>query len=107
MEAKANAYDDPMLVPANWYSRRFHYQMVVGSLAMGYPKGFEPVVLRGALWCRIKRRGTARDYGTEVLERYVRRVRMTETDPVLWYRWLHQVLLPMASYMVAVAEKVP
>jgi hypothetical protein len=92
-----NPYGDPILVPRNWYKTIHCYQIVSGSHAMGYPAGFEPVVLRGAEHCRRWRRGSARNYGTAVLTRYVRRLRLTETDPRRWVDWLNTKLLPIAS----------
>jgi hypothetical protein len=56
--------------------------------------------MRGALHCRIvsrsSDRGTARRYATALLERYVRRLRITETDPVRWCNWLNRHLMRVA-----------
>jgi hypothetical protein len=98
MKTAPNPYGDPILVPRNWYETIHCYQIVVGSRTMGYPPGFEPVVLRGAEHCRRFKRGSARAYGTEVLTRYVRRLRLTETDPRRWFDWLHTKLLPIATH---------
>jgi hypothetical protein len=54
------------------------------------------VMMRGSLHCRIATRGTPRRYATAVLERYVRRLRITETDPTRWHGWMHRHLIRVA-----------
>lgn len=88
-------YGDPILVPRNWYGQVRCYQAVWRSSQMGYEPGHEPVVLLGALHCRIHKRGTARHYGTDVLARYVRMLRITETDQRRWMTWVERNMLPV------------
>lgn len=92
-------WDGPPLVPASTYSVVESYQRVAG-LKWDGSASERPVVMRGALHCRITSRGgdrgTPRHYAVAVLVRYVRRLRITETDPVRWHNWMHRHLLRMA-----------
>lgn len=54
------------------------------------------VLMRGCLHCRIASRRTARYYATAVLERYVRRLHITETDPARWRAWVNRHLMGVA-----------
>lgn len=96
---RSDEWDGPPLVPVSTYRVVQSYQIAYGLEWEG-PASDQPVVMRGALHCRIESRcggrGTARRYATEVLERYVRRLHITETDPVRWYGWLHRHLLRVA-----------
>lgn len=92
-------WDGAPLIAANTYDTVQAYQRV-GGLKWDGPASERPVVMRGALHCRIMSRsgdrGTARRYAVEVLERYVRRLRITETDPIRWRGWLNRHLIRMA-----------
>lgn len=92
-----NPFDDPILVPANWYRDLFTYQVVRGSGLMGFAPHDRPVVLRGALHCRIAKRGGARYYGTAVLMRYIRLRRITQVDAGDWSDWVCRDLVPLAA----------
>jgi hypothetical protein len=92
-------WDGPPLMPASTYRTVQTYQIIHWPAWDG-PSSNQAVIMRGALHCRIlsrsDNRGTARRYATALLERYVRRLRITETDPVRWYNWLHRHLLRVA-----------
>lgn len=81
-------YLEPIFVPAHWYPRRATYQTVYCEARRGYDVGHEPVVLRGALHCRVWKRGGYRHYASELLNRYIRLRRITETDPKRWNDWV-------------------
>lgn len=86
-------------MPVSTYPTVHTYQMIGGIEWEGAPRD-RPVMMRGSLHCRIESRcggrGTARRYATEILQRYLRRLRITETDPVRWYNWMHRHLLRVA-----------
>lgn len=86
-------------MPASTYATVHLYQIIEGLEWGGDPLD-RPVMMRGSLHCRIESRsdgrGTARRYAAAVLERYVRRLRITEADPVRWYRWLTRHLMRVA-----------
>jgi hypothetical protein len=86
-------------MPVSTYRTVQTYQ-IVSWLEWEGSASERPVVMRGALHCRIMSRsgdkGTARRYATQVLERYVRRLRITETDPVRWCTWMHRHLIRVA-----------
>lgn len=82
---------DPVLVPSTWYSRIATYQTVCGDDLMNL-YGFRPVVLRGALHCRVHKRGGYRYYATELLKRYIRRRGVTEKDSNRWASWVFREL---------------
>lgn len=95
----SDKWDGPPLMPVSTYRVVQTYQ-IVNWIEWDGPASARPIVMRGALHCRIMSRigdrGSARRYATAVLERYVRRMRITETDPVRWYNWLHRHLLRVA-----------
>lgn len=86
-------------MPISTYPTIHTYQMIVGVEWEGAPAD-RPVMMRGSLHCRIESRcgdrGTARRYATAMLERYIRRLKVTETDPVRWYGWMLRHLLRVA-----------
>jgi hypothetical protein len=92
-------WDGPPLMPVSTYDTVQTYQRVAWLKWDGAPSE-RPVVMRGALHCRIMsrsdNRGTARRYATALLERYVRRLRITETDPARWRGWLNRHLMRVA-----------
>jgi hypothetical protein len=92
-------WDGPPLIAASTYETVHHYQRVASLQWDGVP-GERPVVMRGALHCRIMSRcsgrGTARRYATALLERYVRQLKITETDPVRWRGWMNRHLMRVA-----------
>lgn len=90
-------YDDPVLVPAKWYDRVCSYQTVHGSGLLDCAPGDRPVVMRGSLHCRMAKRGGARQYGTDVLMRYIRRLRITQVDAGEWHDWVCHDLVPLAA----------
>jgi hypothetical protein len=92
-------WDGPPLMPVSTY-RTIHTYQIVNWIEWDGPASERPVVMRGALHCRIMSRsgdrGTPRRYAVALLERYVRRLRITETDPVRWRGWLNRHLLRVA-----------
>jgi hypothetical protein len=84
--------DGPPIMPASTYPKVWVYQ----RLPLDWEGAKGMVVMRGALYCRVAKRGTARCYATAMLERYIRRLRITETDPVRWNHWMHRELLRVA-----------
>lgn len=95
--AADDLFDDPILVPAHWYGHLHSYQTVRGSGLMGYSYWDRPVVLRGSLHCRMAKRGGARHYGTAVLIRYIRCLRISQVDAGNWGDWVCRELVPMAA----------
>lgn len=89
------AFFGPATVPASTYPAISNFQIIACEHWEGGPKD-RPVMMRGSLHCRIATRGTPRRYATAVLERYIRRLRITETDPHRWYGWMHRHLLRVA-----------
>jgi hypothetical protein len=92
----ASYYDHyvDIFVPMSTYKVVHHYQMVYG-LSPEELASDRPVAMAGCLNSRIAKRGSARHYGTEVLKRYIRRLRLTETDRERWYHWVWTDLLPV------------
>ena len=90
-------FEDPVLVPAKWYDRLSSFQTVHASALLDCAPGDRPVVLRGALHCRMAKRGGARYYGTDVLLRYIRLRRITQVDAADWQDWVCCDLVPMAA----------
>lgn len=92
-------WDGPPLMPASTYRTVQTYQVIHWPDWEG-PSSDRAVIMRGALHCRIlsrsDNRGTARRYATALLERYVRRLKITETDPVRWRGWLNRHLMRVA-----------
>ena len=93
--ATVNELYGPATVPASTYPVISVFQMLSLDGLEGKPQD-RPVMMRGSLHCRIAIRGTPRRYATAVLERYVRRLRVTETDPVRWCGWMHRHLIRVA-----------
>lgn len=89
-------YGDPILVPACWYPNGYQsYQVVFGSKTMGYPAGYEPVVLRGAWHCRHWKQGTYSGYAFAVIRRYLRMRRVTFFDSRKWRAFVDAEIMPM------------
>lgn len=95
--ATDSPFSDPILVPAGWYDGLHSYQRVHGAGTIGFAPDERPVVLRGALHCRIAKRGSARHYGTDVLMRYIRRLKITQVDAGDWNDWVCLDLVPLAA----------
>jgi hypothetical protein len=85
----------PATVPASTYPAISTFQMIGDVEWEGGPQD-RPVMMRGSLRCRIATRGTARRYATAVLERHVRMLKITETDPVRWCVWMNRHLIRVA-----------
>jgi len=97
--ARRDEWDGPPLMPVSTYRVVESYQ-IVNWLEWDGPASARPVVMRGALHCRIMSRSgdrcTPRRYAVVMLERYIRRLRITETDPVRWRGWLNRHLVRVA-----------
>jgi len=91
MNARDARYGPP-LVPVDTYPKICIYQ----RLPPDWEDSARQVVMRGALHCRIASRRTARHYATAVLERYIRRLHLSETNPARWQRWVNEELLEVA-----------
>lgn len=89
-------YGDPILVPRGWYTQINCDQIVYHAREYGYEGDLVPVVLRGSLHCRMRKRNSPRDYGLSVIDRYIRHKRLTFTHFLPWQQWLEDVLFPMA-----------
>jgi hypothetical protein len=89
-------YGDPILVPSCWYKQIDCSQVVYHAREYGYTGDLMPVVLRGALHCRMQKWRSPRDYGLVVIDRYIRRKRLTFVHFRPWQKWLEDVLFPMA-----------
>jgi hypothetical protein len=81
------------VMPASTYPTIECYQIIRWVEWEGEDR---PVVMRGALHCRIAKRGTARYYAIALLERYVRRLKITETVPARWRDWVNRHLIRVA-----------
>jgi hypothetical protein len=89
--------NDPVVVPRRFYRSLPDYQIVYGGGQINdVPAGDWPCVLRGALHCRVWKRGGHRHYAREVCERFIRRARVTQVDPDAWQTWLNKTLFPLA-----------